>query len=141
MQGRTRGLLEVVPLFGNQPLPNLEDEGELHDMLRYAAEVTAENTDTLVRVLDGLESTIVERSHSQVDTTRVPRIAFRRLILWYDLFHYVSAKLSHNSSHFNIFDTGALFVASQVPRSYSSCNSLCPSSSRRRPERQHDAQG
>ncbi|KAI0483460.1 hypothetical protein F4859DRAFT_472902 [Xylaria cf. heliscus] len=98
--------------------PNiLEDMLELHDMLRYATEVTAGKEDTLVKVLDDLESSIVEMSHGFADTAHVPRIAFRRLILWHNLSPYISAKLSLNPTHFDIFDIPALSVVWEFPQS------------------------
>ncbi|RYC58805.1 hypothetical protein CHU98_g7404 [Xylaria longipes] len=110
------------------PYANLTDERELHDMLRYATEVTAEREDTLVKVLDNLETTIVEISCGVADTARVPRIAFRRLVLQYNLFRYVSAKLSLNPIHFDIFETDVLFTAVQLRTLYPGRDSSSPSS-------------
>ncbi|KAI0439403.1 hypothetical protein F4803DRAFT_568545 [Xylaria telfairii] len=107
------------------PYDNLAEKGELHDMFFYATEVAAEREDTLVKVLDGLESSLVEMSPHGA---RVPRIAFRRLVLEYNLFRYVSTKLSLNPVHFDIFDISALFVAMRYT-DRSGRNSWCPPSS------------
>ncbi|KAI0183877.1 hypothetical protein EV127DRAFT_254679 [Xylaria flabelliformis] len=83
------------------------DGVKLHDMFRYAAEVTAKRVDALVRVLDELERAIIKRSRGLAPS----RIPFRRLVLRNNMFRYVSAKLAHNPVYFDKFETGALFVA------------------------------
>ncbi|KAI0860805.1 hypothetical protein F4860DRAFT_477778 [Xylaria cubensis] len=90
------------------PNKDIHDEAELHDTLRYAAEVTSESVDVLVKALDELERTIMlQLSHGLVELS----FAFRRLVLRYNLFRYVSSKLALNPIHFDMFEPGALFVA------------------------------
>ncbi|KAI1734086.1 hypothetical protein F4680DRAFT_439415 [Xylaria scruposa] len=72
---------------------------ELHDILRYASEVTAERVDTLVKVLDDLERNVAELSPRLLANDL--RIAFRQLAIRYNLFRYVSAKISLNPTHFD----------------------------------------
>ncbi|KAI0449711.1 hypothetical protein F5B21DRAFT_33845 [Xylaria acuta] len=112
------------------PKDDLKGDIELYDMLRYATEVTAERADELVKILDGLESTIVElSSRGLADKVRVSRLAFRRLILRYNLFRYVSAKLSLNPIHFDVFGTSALSIVLQLDKSYCSHDPSLPSCS------------
>ncbi|KAI0548149.1 hypothetical protein F4679DRAFT_327914 [Xylaria curta] len=74
-------------------------EEELHDMLRYATEVNAERADILVKVVDNLERTVAELSPRLL--VNGVRIAFRQLVIRYNLFRYVSAKLCFNPTHFD----------------------------------------
>ncbi|KAI1750325.1 hypothetical protein F4782DRAFT_541685 [Xylaria castorea] len=63
------------------PNDDLKNEVGLRDILRYATEVTAARVDGLVKVLDGIESTIVDLSCGLSQKVDAPRIAFKRLVL------------------------------------------------------------